>query len=172
MRRPYFALLTGVSLSACGGDTPTKSDPPREVPLVAGAPNAGMAAAFLDLPVGAPLGGYTERCECFGGNALRAEDLDNRDSAYVYSFLPSAGIQTRPHVVSLWLDNGDQAFVLVKSDAIYAFEGIVEALEARLSAETGVDLKGRVVLAVSHTHAAPAEHLAQVPDRLLSKSYF
>ncbi|HCH61907.1 MAG TPA: hypothetical protein DFR83_03820, partial [Deltaproteobacteria bacterium] len=143
-----------VPLTACKTDP--KPAGPAPVPLVAGAPVAGMADGFLELPVGTPMGGYTERCECFGGNSIRRESLDNRDSAYVNSFVPSAGIQTRPHAAALWLDNGDQAFVMVKSDAIYAYEGVVEALEERLSDETGWDLNGRVVFGVNHSHSAPA----------------
>ena len=154
------SLAPALALAACGTDpkepTPDEEVVPDPVPLVAGPPTAGMADAFIDLPVGAPLGGYTERCECFGGNVIRQEDLDNRDSAYTVSFVPSAGIQTRPHASALWLDNGDQAMVMVKTDAIYAYEGVVAALEDRLSAETGMDLQGRVAFGVNHSHAAPA----------------
>jgi len=163
MNRSLFLLvplsLAALGLASCKGDDDGKSatpNPEDPVPLTAGAPNAGMADAFLDLPVGTPMGGYTERCECFGGNVIRQEDLDNRDSAYTLSFVPSAGIQTRPHAAALWLDNGDQAIVMVKTDAIYAYEGIVEALEERLSTETGEDLYGRVTFSVNHSHAAPA----------------
>ena len=157
MSRSTF-LLASLSLAACKGDdgktaAPVPEDP---IPLVAGSPTAGMADAFLDLPVGTPMGGYTERCECFGGNVIRQDDLDNRDSAYTLSFLPSAGIQTRPHAAALWLDNGDQAILMVKTDAIYAYEGIVEVLEERLSDATGEDLYGRVTLTVNHSHSAPA----------------
>ena len=35
-------------------------------------------------------------------------------------------------------------------------EGIVEALEERVSAVTGEDLYGRVTLTVNHSHSAPA----------------
>lgn len=156
--RPLGAfLLTVVALSGCKTDpdkSPGSSEDP--IPLVAGSPTAGMADAFLELPVGVPLGGYTERCECFGGNGIRQDALDNRDSAYVVTFVPSAGIQTRPHAAALWLDNGDQAMVMLKTDAIYAYEGVVEALEERLTSETGMDLRGRVAFGVNHSHAAPA----------------
>lgn len=161
MRHPSRLLSLCVLLSACGSDVDkpvADTDAAEPVPLVAGTPTAGMADAFLSLPVGSPLGGYTERCECFGGVGLRQEALDNRDSAYVTDFVPSAGIHTRPHAVALWLDNGDQAVVMLKTDAIYAFEGVVEALEERLSAETGWDLAGRITFAVNHTHAATANY--------------
>ncbi len=161
LRRPspvyaWAVLSTGACIACKSDPKPTSPEAADPTPLVAGAPVAGMADAFLDLPVGAPLGGYTERCECFGGNTIRRESLDNRDSAYVQSFVPSAGIQTRPHAAALWLDNGDQAFVMLKSDAIYAYEGVVDALEDRLSAETGMDLHGRVAFGVNHSHSAPA----------------
>jgi len=163
MNRSLFLLVplsvASLGLASCKGDDDGKSstpDPADPVPLTAGAPNAGMADAFIELPVGAPLGGYTERCECFGGNVIRQDDLDNRDSAYTLSFLPSAGVQTRPHAAALWLDNGDQSLLMVKSDAIYAYEGVVEVLEERMSNETGEDLYGRVTFSVNHSHAAPA----------------
>jgi len=111
-----------------------------------------MAEGTLDLPIGAPLGGYTGRCRCFGD----AGDVDNRDSAYVQSFNSSAGIQTRTRGQALWLENGDQDLVIIRADLIYAFEGVVEALEDELGEATGTDLDGKVVLAVSHTHNAPA----------------
>jgi hypothetical protein len=113
---------------------------------------AGMAEGYADLPIGTPLGGYTARCRCFG-NAGR---YDARRTAYNDSFNPSVGVQTQPKIVSLWIDNGTQNLVLIKNDAIYVFEGMVTALEQRLSAATGLDLTGKVVVTSTHSHSAPA----------------
>jgi len=104
------------------------------------------------MPVGAPLGGYTARCDCFGN----AGEVDKRDSQYSLEFNPSAGIQTPPMVQSLWLENGDQDLVIIKTDAIYSFDDMVEELEYRLTKATGRDLEGRVVIATSHSHNQPA----------------
>lgn len=126
----------------------------REAPvLVPGPPVAGMAEIAIDFPMGAPMGGYTGRCRCFGGGT---NEIDDRASDYVTSFLPSAGIQTRPRAVALWLENGDQDLALIKADLIYSFDGLVEELEARLGTATGRDMRGRVAVATSHTHHAPA----------------
>jgi neutral ceramidase len=127
---------------------------PERTPLVltAGAPQAGAAEGNLDLPVGAPMGGYSSRCDYLGGDG----EVDKRQSAYVNSFSPTVGIQTAARGKVLWLSNGDQDLVVYQIDAIYSFSGLVEALEDRLEAATGRALDGRVVVATSHTHHAPA----------------
>jgi neutral ceramidase len=158
---PLLAALLGLSTLASCGDPPAgKGDdgaPDDEVPVdypdrVAGPPVAGMAEALLDLPPGVPLGGYTGRCNCFGNEG----EVDKRGSAYVNNFNPSAGVQTRPAVQVLWLENGDQAIAMGQTDAIYIYEGIVLELERRLGAATGRDMTGRVTLSASHSHSAPS----------------
>lgn len=132
--------------------TPTATCPPEGCPLLTGEPVAGMAEGFADFPVGAPLGGYTARCRCFGD----AGRYDGRRNPYITRFNPSVGVQTQPKIVALWLENGHQDLVILKTDAIYTFEGMVTAIEAKLSATTGRNLAGRVTLAANHTHSAPA----------------
>jgi len=137
-------------LAAC----PSPEFPPAKherVLIEPGPPVAGMAEGTLDFPMGAPMGGYSGRCRCLGGEG----EVDNRDSAYVESFSSTAGIQTRARAHALWLENGDQDFVWLKADLIYAPDHLVIELSDRLSAATGRDLTGKVVLAVSHTHNAP-----------------
>ena len=145
--RPSLLLL----LAACGykPGEPVARAPEAVVP---GAPNAGVAETFIDFPIGAPLGGYTDRCRCFGG----AGQVDDRRGAYVESFASSAGIQTRARAQVLWLDNGQEDLVWVKADLIYAPDALVEELAIRLSAATGRDLEGRVVVSATHSHSAPA----------------
>ncbi len=48
----------------------------RTVPQIEpGPPVAGVAEAAIDFPVGTPLGGYTGRCDCFGGSGtVEGED--------------------------------------------------------------------------------------------------
>ncbi|MFZ5476450.1 MAG: neutral/alkaline non-lysosomal ceramidase N-terminal domain-containing protein [Myxococcota bacterium] len=153
-------LLLPCLLSCVKGEDPKPKPPeaecdPAEVnadppPMAMGAPLAGVAEADLELPVGTPLSGYTSRCGCFGGEGK----VDRRDSQYTYRFAPSAGVQTPIPVKAFWLSNGDQDLVVLKIDLIYSFDGLVEEMERRLSAATGKDLDGKVVVATNHSHAA------------------
>ncbi len=140
-----------------GDDTSVEWDPGP--PIVPGVPTAGVAEGFLEVPVGAPLGGYTGRCKCFGGDG----EYDNRRVPYTTRFTPSVGVQTRPKIAVLWLDNGDEDLVLVKTDAIYSFEKVVTELEERLGAATGRELAGNVVMATNHSHSAPANFVDGLP---------
>ncbi len=126
--------------------------------IVAGAPQAGVAETFVDLPVGTPLSGYTSRCSCFGGEGK----ADRRDSQYKSKFAPSAGVQTRVPAKAFWISNGDQDLVILKLDVIYSFDGLVEALEASIEAETGRSMDGKVVVATSHSHASYGDFSDQV----------
>jgi neutral ceramidase len=143
-------------LMACGPDT----DPVTRAPLTltAGAPIAGVAEVPIDFPVGSPMGGFSSRCDYLGGDGA----VDKRQSAYALAFSSSAGVQTRPMAKALWLENGDQNLVILKADVIYSYDGLVEELEARLEEATGADLDGRVMLATSHTHNAPANFSDQI----------
>ena len=142
--------LAGLVAASCAGSPePVEREP---VALTAGTPVAGMAEGPLDLPMGAPLGGYTGRCNCFGNEG----EVDDRKSAYINNFNPSAGMQVRPRGTALWLENGDQQFIWLKVGSIYVYEGVVEALEARLSEATGVDMDGKVLMSSGHSHASPA----------------
>ena len=118
--------------------------------LVPGVPLAAAAEAALLLPIGTPLSGYTSRCDCFGNSG----DADRRDSAYTSEFAASAGVQTAIPVKAFWITNGDQDLVILKIDLIYAFDGLVEEMERRLSAATGKDLDGKVVVTTNHSHSS------------------
>ncbi len=157
-----------LTLLACDGE-PAKPPVPNAVcdpitaqadapPLTAGAPQAGAAEAFLDLPVGTPLSGYTARCSCFGN----AAKVDYRKSAYVTKFNVSAGVQTRIPVKAFWIYNGDQDLVILKIDVIYSFDGLVEEMERRLTAATGRNMDGKVVVTTSHSHASYGDFSDQV----------
>lgn len=132
-----------------------KDAPIREpVYLTAGAPMAGVAEVNIDFPIGAPMGGYSNRCNYLGRNGA----FDKRRSPYTQAWSSSAGIQTRSRAQALWMTNGDQDFVLLKADVIYSYDNLVREIEQQLSEKTGRDLEGRVVLATSHTHNAPANY--------------
>lgn len=170
MTLPRASALLLLLLAGCktkeppGGDdtAPTACDPAVEnadaPPLVAGAPVGGVAEAVLELPVGTPLSGYTSRCSCFGNDG----DIGNRDSQYVTEFNPSAGVQAPITLKAFWIGNGDQDLVILKVDLIYSFDGLVEEMEDRLSAATGRDLDGKVVIATNHSHSAYGDYSDQV----------
>ena len=147
---PLVVTLLACTLPSCRKDDPQDSpvvtpacDPAEEnasqPSIVPGAPMAGVAEAWLELPVGSPLSGYTSRCGCFGGDGK----IDHRDSNYASEFKPSAGVQSPIPLKVFWLSNGDQDLVIVKIDLIYSFDGLVKEMETRLSADTGRDLSAR-----------------------------
>lgn len=162
--RAAFMLLALLTACERPNNEPIERTPQA---LSAGAPVAGVAEAPIDFPVGSPMGGYSNRCDYLGGSG----DVDRRQSAYAEAFTSTAGIQTRAMAKALWLENGDQHFVLLKADVIYSYDGLVEALEQRLSDATGLDLDGRVVLTTSHTHNAPANFSDQIPFYLGGDRY-
>ncbi len=150
--RSLIPCLSAAALAACAGEEPAKPIARDAGTITPGAPLVGMSEGVLDYPVGSAMGGYTGRCTCFGGDG----EIDDRRTAYTNRFNPSVGIQTRPRVVAMWLHNGQEDLVLIKVDAIYVYDGFITELERRLSAATGKDLDGRVVLAANHSHSAPA----------------
>ncbi len=161
-------LLFSLFLAGCGDDKPTVDTAPAACDPVAaqadrptivpGAPRAGAAEAYLELPAGVPLSGYTSRCGCFGGDGK----ADRRDSAYNDRFAASAGVQMPIPLKAVWIDNGDQDLVILKVDLIYSFDGFVEEMEKRLSAATGRDLDGKVVVATNHSHNSYGDFSDQV----------
>ena len=138
--------------AGCGGH-----GAPEPVIREAGPLEVGAAEAPLDLPVSAPLGGYTARWDAFGNLG----EIDRRGSDYTVAFNPSIGVQTRQMVQAFWFANGQEDLVLLQTDAIYAYDGFLPEIEAALSDATGRDLGGRVILATSHSHSAVANWSAQ-----------
>ena len=148
-------LLSLALIAACTPDGAPADRTP--VYATAGAPIAGMAEGILDLPVGAPLGGYSSRCSYLGGDSK----IDNRKTPYTVGFVPSVGVHTPAQAQVLWLQAGNQDLVLARIDAIYSFDGFVDVLEDRLTQDTGMDMHGKVVVATSHSHHAVANYSEQ-----------
>jgi neutral ceramidase len=145
----FMPLALGLLASALLIGCPT-DDGPVWPDLVGGTLQAGAAAGYLDLPVGTPQGGYTGRDRSLGGES----GPDGRDSDYRTDFVPSGGWQTRVPVDAIWLDNGEEAAVIVRMDLIYSFDGLTEEIGARLSAETGRDLTDSVFHVTNHSHSS------------------
>jgi neutral ceramidase len=151
--RELLLIWLVVGWAACRKEEPPPDPPvaaPEPVPIALGAPSVGAAEGYLDLPVGTPLSGYTARCGCFGSFSKQ----DDRDSAYTHSFVESTGVQTWPTIKVIWVDNGDDHLVITKTDSIYSADGLVAALTARLEAETGEVLAGRVIHTANHSHSS------------------
>ncbi|MCB9777821.1 MAG: hypothetical protein H6742_04595 [Alphaproteobacteria bacterium] len=146
--------LFGCSTTAEPDKTPAEREP---VAVPSGAPIAGMAEGVFDLPVGTPMGGYSARCTYLGG----ASKIDNRKTPYTVTWAPSVGVHTPARAQVLWLENGEDHLVVARFDGIYSFDGFIDELEERLTAATGHDMHGRVVLAASHTHHQVANYSAQ-----------
>jgi neutral ceramidase len=147
----YSALLASTLCLGCPAEEEPKYVP---VPLVAGAPQAGVYNGFLRLPAGVPMGGYTSRDAAFGGTRTRPTDL--RSSPWTHKFHPSAGQLTGVPLQALWLTNGDRNMVLLRVDLIGSFDGLVEEVTRQLEQATGEDLEHSVFIATSHSHSAPA----------------
>ena len=153
--RVAIGLLGVVGIAGCGGG----GSEPGELPMVAAGPlSAGAAEGHLVMPVGSPMGGYSSRCGYLGSSS----NQDTRDSNYTVNWDESTGVHTLPTIKAVWLDNGDDHFVLIKADVIYSYDGLVEALEVELGDAIGADLDGRVVLATNHSHASFSNFSDQV----------
>jgi neutral ceramidase len=119
---------------------------------------AGAAETIFDIPVGTALGGYTARAGFLGAAGV----VDTRKIQISSTFNPSIGVEAAPRVKALALTAGDETVVILKSDLIYIYEGMVYDLEQRL----GPDFAGKVILTSSHSHSAWAQHYYGGPLQL------
>ena len=119
---------------------------------------AGAAETIFDIPVGTALGGYTARAGFLGAAGV----VDTRKIKISGTFNPSIGVTAAPRVKALALTAGDETVVILKSDLIYIYEGMVYDLEQRL----GPDFAGKVILTSSHSHSAWAQHYYGGPLQL------
>jgi hypothetical protein len=142
-------LTLSLALAACNGGAVDDVEPAYP-DLVAGTPQVGAAESTLKLPLGTPLAGFTARCGCFGGFSRQ----DDRDSAYTGDFVESTGVHVRPSIKVVWISNGDQHLVMTKTDTIYSFDGLTEAITDRLEELTGEDLHGKVTHSGNHNHSS------------------
>lgn len=115
----------------------------------AAALQAGTADRVLHVPVGTALGGYTGRA----GFLDSAGVVDARKIKISGAFNPSIGVTAAPRVKAVALRAGDETVVMLKFDAIFAYDGLLFDLETRL----GPDFAGKVMIAASHTHSGWAQ---------------
>lgn len=145
-----------LSLFACQQETKKTERSP--IYLEMGQPYAGVSEGAIDFPIGAPMGGYSSRCNYLGD----AGAPDNRQSQYALSFPPTVGIQTSSNAKVLWLEAGNSEIVLINVDVIYIFDGMIDDIESELSSMTGKNMDGKVMITASHTHNAPANFSDQI----------
>lgn len=126
--------------------------------VTAGALMAGAAENVLDIPVGTALGGYTGRA----GFISSAGSVDTRKVKTSGTFNPSIGVESAPRVKALALSAGGETVVILKLDAIFAYEGMLFDLEQRL----GEDFSGKVIIGTSHSHSAWAQFTGHGPLKL------
>jgi neutral ceramidase len=140
---------------------------PARAPRAAPAPapiRAGYGSAFLDLPIGAPLSAYGDRVVALG----MSHAPDERAARWATGMTVSVGTHDAPRAEALALAAGDEPpLVIMRVDAGFITEGVLFALEEALS--PGGELRGRVLLSASHSHAAygawlPTVHLVPGSD--------
>lgn len=125
-------------------------EPPARAPKPAAAPSAvraGLGAAVLPVPIGAPLGGYAARVPALGGEAV-----DARPARFVTGMVPTVGIHDAQRAEALALEAGGEVVVVVRMDAPLLNEQSLFELEA--AAAPDGSLRGRILLSASHSHAA------------------
>jgi neutral ceramidase len=168
------ALALGLALAACGGNaapSPYDDDrarlahctfepPPVRAPRPAPAPapvQAGVGERVIPLPVGAPLGGYGARLTTLGG----ARPVDGRAARFATVMVPSVGLHDAPRVQALALAAGDERLVIVRADVPLVVAHALYALEQAIAPDGS--MRGRVILAASHSHASWAGWLPSYP---------
>lgn len=158
-------MILILSLMACLNDDWV--EPKAGPPVVPGAPVVGAAEGYLKLPIGTPLSGFTARCSCLGNQSKQ----DFRESPYLTAFTPSTGVQSYPTIKVIWIENGDDHLVITKTDQIYSYDGLVEDLEVKIGDATGLDLDGKIVHTVNHSHSSFGTFSDQVPFFLGSDKF-
>ncbi|MBL0214406.1 MAG: hypothetical protein IPQ07_11015 [Myxococcales bacterium] len=169
-----LAVALAVAPIGCGDDAPAPADSgvttescsylPMSATaraggtVTAGSLTAGAAERVLDIPVGTALGGYTGRA----GFLSSAGSVDTRKVTTSGTFNPSIGVESAPRVKALALTAGGETVVIIKLDAIFAYEGMLFDLEQRL----GPDYAGKVIIATSHSHSAWAQFTGHGPLKL------
>jgi neutral ceramidase len=169
MKRYAFVSLLLLALPACGDDdgggSPDAGGPPStdhceylpQEPIAgaggtvqSGAITAGAAEAPLGLPVGSTQGAYFDR----GTN--QGDRVDSRRWEWSGKFQPSVGIETEPMARAVAITAGGETVLFVKADLGVGSDTLAWDLGERLGAE----YRGKVMLAVSHTHSGPAHYPA------------
>jgi neutral ceramidase len=117
---------------------------------------AGFGSAVLQMPIGAPLGGYGDRMEFLGGTPV-----DARARRFAKSFVPSVGMHDAPRADAVAIEAGGERLVIVRADVPLLNENSVFDLEAAVAPDGS--MRGRILLTASHSHAAWAGWQPSLP---------
>ncbi len=149
-------------LGHCAFEAPPvrPAQPPRApAPL-----SAGYGAAILRMPFGTPLAAYGDRVVALGSSSAP----DARPARWATAMTPSVGAfdAMRAEAIAL-AAAGDEPLLLMRVDAGFITEGVLFELEKALADRA--DLRGRILLTASHSHAAwaawmPTMHLVPGAD--------
>jgi len=179
-RRRGSIALVALAIAACASDEEppkvteeTPKDPahcrfelppepsPTKPPNAPSAVLAGFGSAVLAMPIGAPLGGYGDRHPVLGGTPA-----DKRASRFSTGFVPSVGMHDAPRADAVAIEAGGERLVIVRADLPLSTENSLFQLEDAVAPDGS--MRGRILLAVSHSHAAWAgwqPSLALMPGR-------
>lgn len=127
---------------------PEKSSAPAPAP---GPLQAGVASAYLELPIGVPMGGYGARSTTFGGAGADMK-VDDRAARFATRFIPSVGAHDTPRIDAVALEAGGEKLVLLRTDAILITETALFGIENAIASDGS--MRGRVIVTASHTHAS------------------
>ncbi|MCK6587675.1 MAG: hypothetical protein L6Q76_08835 [Polyangiaceae bacterium] len=175
-RRRRGVVLLASAIAACASnEEPPKGSPPEtpkdpahcrielppdpsptKPPNAPSAILAGFGSAILDMPIGAPLGGYGERMDFLGG-----EPVDGRARRFAKSFVPSVGMHDAPRADAVAVLAGGETLVIVRADLPLLTENSVFDLEAAVAPDGS--MRGRILLTASHSHAAWAGWQPSLP---------
>jgi neutral ceramidase len=165
-RRRGSIALVALAIAACASDEEppkvteeTPKDPahcrfelppepsPTKPPNAPSAVLAGFGSAVLAMPIGAPLGGYGDRHPVLGGTPA-----DKRASRFSTGFVPSVGMHDAPRADAIAIEAGGERLVIVRADLPLSTENSLFQLEDAVAPDGS--MRGRILLAVSHSHAA------------------
>ncbi len=155
LRRFAECLLVIGLLTACDGNS-------AETPVKAGPLQAGAGEALIDLPVGHSTAGYMQTREL----AFEFPE-DEPGSPFADLFPASRGTVAPPKAKALLLDNRAERLAIVRIDAIFSTDVLVERIVTLAQAELGLNLRGRLLLSATHTHAGGARFATSMRVKLL-----
>ncbi|MFT7579942.1 MAG: hypothetical protein ACI9MR_001609 [Myxococcota bacterium] len=117
----------------------------EEKALSSGMLMAGVAHGTLDPPVGISMAGYGGR----GGSV---------HSTWSDAFRASRGTHGLLAMKAVALDVDGEQLVFLKFPMMSSEDGVLEATHRHLMETHGLDLRGRVITAATHSHASPARY--------------
>jgi neutral ceramidase len=131
---------------SCQFETPPKHPTGGVIPS---APiRVGLGSAVLPMPIGAPLGGYGDRCIPLGNSHA----ADARPLRYAKAFVPSIGVADAPQAEAIAIEAGQDRVVIVRIDSVLLNENNLFALEQAIAPDGS--MRGRVIASASHSHSA------------------